>query len=75
MVALIRHIHYGVFCCPCSQDTQWVQLVLCSSSHFDCHGVCMGAGSDCSMTCAVDATWMQFQVQTPVRCCKPLSSE
>ena len=69
---LINHINYSVVYCPCSQYTQWVQLVLCSSGHFDCCGVCTGVGSDCSMKCAVmllfvmshwcepDVSWMQF---------------
>ena len=47
-------IWYCVFRCPFSQYTQWLQLVLCSSGHLDCCGVCLGAGSDCSMKCAVD---------------------
>ena len=55
MATLIGHIHYCVFRCPCSQYSQWVQLVLCSSGHLDYRGVCLGMGSDCSMKCAVDA--------------------
>ena len=59
-------ICYCIFHCGCSQYTQWVQLVLCSSDHFDYCGVCMGEAIS-TTPCVDNWHWLLFQQATYCR--------